>query len=243
MTVSEWMTQSYDATAAQYRADDERHIASPAHKQLCGALQRACARFSRPANVLDLGCGTGRHFHCLRNVDRLIGVDISPGMIRQAQNPVGATQCQIRKVELICADFYRLDFPSSSFDLIFSFGVFGNGCHLSPALFSDMHQWLTPGGVLLLDTIDATSLPTPHRFRKWLRWSLHQRLPPRLQSLWLRSTGWPPCFYCSSRELWDLAKSAGFENLSIEPTSSFLSSGPSRKFLLSATKPQLKKSG
>ena len=241
MTISDWMSNSYDATAAQYRADDERHIASSAHEQLCGALQRACARFSRPINVLDLGCGTGRHFHCLRNVDRLAGVDISPLMLKHAQNPVRAADCQIRKMELICADFYALAFPQNSFELIFSFGVFGNGCHLSPALFSNLHQWLTPGGVLLLDTIDATSLPALQRFRKWLRWSLHQRLSPALQSLWLSSTGWPPCFYCSFRDLWDLAKSAGFENLSIEPAPSYLPSGPSRKFLLSATKPQLKK--
>ncbi len=37
-------------------------------------------------DVLDAGCGTGRHFHCLQHVRLLVGVDISAEMLRAARS-------------------------------------------------------------------------------------------------------------------------------------------------------------
>ena len=48
-----------------------------------GALAEVCAGKSG-LRVLDLGCGTGRYFHCLNNISCLVGIDISPDMLEVA---------------------------------------------------------------------------------------------------------------------------------------------------------------
>lgn len=145
-----------------------------------------------------------------------------------------ASELDIERMDFRCADLFSLSFADQTFDLIISFGVFGNGCALSPPLLSSFHQWLTPGGVLLLDTIDATSLPLAKRWRKRLRWLLHKSMSVSLQNAWLRATGWPPCFYCTFSELSKMAHGAGFESFTIEEVPSHLPNGPTRKFQLSA---------
>ena len=240
-SISSWMAATYDSTAHQYRRDDEIHVAGEDHQRIYDLLLRTCAQFSRPISVLDLGCGTGRHFHCLRNVKRLVGVDVSPEMLREAENPVRATEIQIQKIELLCSDLSALSFPEHSFDLIICLGVFGNGCSLSPELLRQFYQWLNPAGVLLLDTFDPACLPPLKRIRKMLRWKLHTVLPRALQSAWIDFRGWPPCFYCTFIDLWHLAKSAGFDCFSLESIHCQMPQGPASKLQLSATKPNLSK--
>ena len=57
-----------------YRDDDEIEVATENHKHLCDILQEISCSFGHNISILDFGCGTGRYFHCLQNVERLIGI-------------------------------------------------------------------------------------------------------------------------------------------------------------------------
>ncbi|MFJ6719626.1 MULTISPECIES: class I SAM-dependent methyltransferase [unclassified Streptomyces] len=94
---------------------------------------------------LDLCCGTGAGLPLLRRLcrDRVTGVDVSAGMLRQAARdlPDG--------VDLVRADALAL--PGSfadSYDLAVSFGAFGHFLPAQrPTLFAGVRRALRPGGV------------------------------------------------------------------------------------------------
>ena len=235
-TISEWMTETYDKTARRYRLADEVHVTGADHLQMKERLISLCTAFNRPISVLDLGCGTGRHFHCFRNVKHLVGVDISPEMLKEAENPVCASEIQVQKLELQRGDIYNATFESSSFDIIICFGVFGNGCAPSETLIRKLYGWLAEGGTLLFDVFDPRSLKPFLRFRKYVRWRLQALLPNALNRAWLRVSGWPPCYYCTFGGIWDLTKRAGISYVSLETVHCTLTHGQGAKFLVSAQK-------
>ena len=74
-----------DAYADRYRAQDDVAGPSDAVARLCRWLHAICAGFQRPIDVLDLGCGTGRYFHALAGVRRLVGIDVSRPMLDRAR--------------------------------------------------------------------------------------------------------------------------------------------------------------
>jgi predicted TPR repeat methyltransferase len=81
-------------------------------------LQRS-ERMSRPLAVLDAGCGTGLGARWLRKpAGRLVGVDLSPGMIAKAR-ALGAYD------ELVVSDLVRhLESTRRRFDAVFASDVF-----------------------------------------------------------------------------------------------------------------------
>src|SRR5688572_4610688 len=89
-----------------YRKDDEIEVATPRHERLCKVLGELTASFGRPVTVLEAGCGTGRYFHCLRNVERLVGLDISPEMLAAARHPVRENLVTAQNIELICGNVF-----------------------------------------------------------------------------------------------------------------------------------------
>ena len=230
------MKVAYSKTASQYRSNDKAHITSSEHLKLRERLANLSASFQKQITVLDFGCGTGRHFHCFRNVKHLVGVDVSPAMLREAANPVLQSEIQVQKIELRCGDIYSTNFEDGTFDLIVCFGVFGNGCAPTEALLNKMFGWLAPGGRLLFDVFDPGSLPALRRYRKMLRWRLHESLPEALNQLWLKLSGWPPCYYCTFEELWHLIHRAGLSCPSLERVESTLTIGKGTKFLVTAQK-------
>src|SRR5215471_6948879 len=98
--------------AKQYRESDSR-LDDPAHTDLGSALTRICKTLEKP-KVLDLGCGCGRHFRFLQGAERIVGVDVSPEMLKQAEHSAGEDQISTTP-ELICGDVFKLDFPKNSF--------------------------------------------------------------------------------------------------------------------------------
>ena len=76
---------SYREQCTTYRKDDEIEVTTPHHQRLRKVLGELTASFGQPISVLEAGCGTGRYFHCLHNVDRLVGLDISPDMLAAAR--------------------------------------------------------------------------------------------------------------------------------------------------------------
>ena len=58
--------------AERYRAHDESLRPGRTITRLGEWLHDVCDRFTGPIDALDLGCGTGRYFHALSGVRRLV---------------------------------------------------------------------------------------------------------------------------------------------------------------------------
>jgi len=147
-------------------------------------------RFQGQEHVLDIACGTGELERQLlpRWPDlRIVGVDVSLGMLRQAVAKVRAEQ-----VAWVQADVARLPFPDASFDT----AVCANSFHYFPApaqALHEIHRVLRPGGqFVLVDWCD-------------------DYLSCKLCSLWLRLT--EPAFHetYTLRSCRSLLEGAGFE--------------------------------
>ncbi|GEM_PF-859307 len=160
---------SYHGVAEHYRASDEIHVTGDYHQRLRRVLIELSTAFARPISVLDAGCGTGRYFHCIRNATRLVGLDLSAEMLQQAQNPVKAEEVTAKRVDLVCGSIYEIAFPPGSFDLIYSLGMFGNGCTLTLDMLDRFYDWLGPDGMLFFDLFDRSKLPRSYRFKQQVR--------------------------------------------------------------------------
>jgi SAM-dependent methyltransferase len=137
------LQQSYDRVAAEYA---ERIYGELEHKPFDRALLDGFADMARPlGSVCDLGCGPGhvaRYLH-----DRglsVVGVDLSPGMIAQAQrlNPT---------ISFRQGSMLALEFDDNALGGIVAFYSI---IHLPPDLldgaFGEMWRALRPGGTLLI---------------------------------------------------------------------------------------------
>jgi ubiquinone/menaquinone biosynthesis C-methylase UbiE len=235
--IEEWMRDKYDATARGYRKDDELDVTGSDHQKVAARLGDICASFNHPLSVLDIGCGTGRYFHALRNVEKLIGMDVSAEMLACARQPVKQEEMSARQVDLLCGNFYKHEFPAGSFDFIYAIGVFGNGCPITGDVTRKFFRWLKPGGRLFFDVLDSANLPPVERFRKWLRSSIYLGLPAGAQRWWDKRTGWPPLFLISKKGLQRSMSRAGFSNVLIERCFTRLPLGDAWKHQCLALKP------
>ena len=169
-SVGENIQADYRAAVTQYRRDDEVEVTTARHRRLQSTLGNLCLSFGRPIRVLDLGCGTGRYFHCLLNVDQLFGLDLSEEMLREAPRPVRHEQVTARDIRLANGNAYLADVPPGSFDLIYSLGMFGHGCPVTPEILEKFHVWLAPGGKLFFDTVDVAGLSLKRQVKFQLQW-------------------------------------------------------------------------
>ncbi len=171
------LQETYRKAAAAYRRDDEIEVRTDHHCWIWKTLADLSSSFGREILALDAGCGTGRHFHCLKNVKKLVGLDLSPEMLRGARAPIQAELISAQDVELVCGDVYQVTFPPRSFDLIYSLGMFGYGCELTVEVLNKFHDWLSPDGILLIDVSDASGVLRSVRFRAVLRKFAYPMLP------------------------------------------------------------------
>jgi ubiquinone/menaquinone biosynthesis C-methylase UbiE len=140
--------------------------------------------------VLDIACGTGELERLLLSrwpELRIVGADVSLGMLRQA-----ALKHRGKQVVWVQADAAHLPFPDQSFD----YAICANSFHYFHSPIQSLHEVqrvLRPQGVFVLDD--------------WCDdyWSC------KLCSLWLRWT--EPAFYrtYSMRALRSLLEQSGFE--------------------------------
>tara|TARA_B100000131_G_C17917981_1_gene533198 strand:- start:110 stop:718 length:609 start_codon:yes stop_codon:yes gene_type:complete len=127
-------------------------------------LLDVCNSFNRKINVLDIGCGTGRFFSALENVDYLYGLDFSEPMINEAHNPhfSDLVKKNIKDIEFIISDYTKLDVYSKinkKIDFIFSIGLMNeyNEDEISPEFFNTVYNLLSDDGVIwfsIMDSID-----------------------------------------------------------------------------------------
>lgn len=129
---------SYDRVAEDYDRFIER-LAGPLAERLC-----ELARIQPGAHVLDVGCGTGvaaRRAAARAGMSgRVIGIDISPGMIDAARRANG-------HVELAVMDAEALEFEPRFFDSVISLCAVLHFPSLERAI-AEMHRVLKPGGTL-----------------------------------------------------------------------------------------------
>lgn len=100
-----------------------------------------------PKQILDIATGTGDFaIECLSlNPDKIIGIDISDGMLEVGRQKL-KNKAINHKIELHHGDSEKINFPDQSFDAItVAFGV-RNFEHLEVGL-TEMHRVLKPGGV------------------------------------------------------------------------------------------------
>ena len=211
----EELSASYNIVAEQYRRDDEIEVQSENHRRLCGNLARMSGSFGREIDVLDAGCGTGRHFHCLSKVRRLVGLDISMDMLHAAANPVHRADVMAGEIQLIRGSIYQHAFPAESFDLIYSLGVFGHGAKVTADLCANFRRWLRPGGLLYFNVIETSVDPTPVAVRRKLRKLVYPMLPRPVQQRLDEREARYPVFHMRHDELAAVVSEGGFKNFTL----------------------------
>lgn len=120
-------------------------------------------RLPAGARVLDLGCGTGRHaVELARRGWRMVGVDLSRGMLRQAQAAAGQAR--------VCVDWIQADATHFAAPACFdgaiclcegAFGLIGSGedpvAH-DAAIVRNLARSLRPGARLVLTASNGLRL-------------------------------------------------------------------------------------
>jgi SAM-dependent methyltransferase len=205
----------YCECAARYRLNDDIEVNTDHHCWLWQRLANLTASFGREIAVLDAGCGTGRYFHCLTNVRRLVGIDLSPEMLEEARHPVREERVSASEIELVCANMHAASFPPGSFDFIYSLGVFGYGCALTSELLDRWYDWLSDDGLVFFDVADVAQLRFAERMRYRLREAVYSSMPRsarrRMDDRGLRMHAF------SRKELEPVVRRTRFERVQISP--------------------------
>ncbi len=157
----------------QISAEDyEGHMSAPkvAQLQMLNKIFADVLNELHPQSIAVLGCTTGNGFEHLinKNIERIVGVDINPDYISICKNRF---ERSLPKLELICADLNKAEFPDLSFDLIHAALVFEYV--KVELLLSKISRWLRPNGILsvVLQLPSETSSPvseTPYQSIKLL---------------------------------------------------------------------------
>jgi S-adenosylmethionine-diacylgycerolhomoserine-N-methlytransferase len=150
--------------------------------------RRAVARLGlRPdSEVLEIGCGTGLNFrYMLDYLDpargRLVGLDFSPSMLRQAEKRVAG--CGWRNVELVEADAARVDLGRRFDGILFAYSL--TMIPDWPAALERAVEHLKTGGrVVVLDFGQFEGWgPLAPLMRGWLRLNHVETVGPYEQKL------------------------------------------------------------
>jgi ubiquinone/menaquinone biosynthesis C-methylase UbiE/uncharacterized protein YbaR (Trm112 family) len=163
---------TYDLVATRY--DAIKHF-KPQDESwfVAGPLMRGLVGIERPL-VLDVATGTGRLPLALlreRFRGQIIGLDLSPGMLRQARRKLRAYGNQVC---LVRQDASRLPFEDNTFDAVTCMESL-EFMPQPPVTLAEMVRVLAPGGVLLLTNrvgyeakmLPGRAIPRP-RFQRLL---------------------------------------------------------------------------
>jgi len=117
-------------------------------------LSNACPH---GALVADLGCGTGNHSGALRGRGlRVVGVDISPGMLEKARAKAGARGEQ---VALVRTDLQAtLPLATNAFDAALS--VYSTQFLDLELFLAEVRRVVRPGGTVLVEAPHAGAAPS-----------------------------------------------------------------------------------
>jgi ubiquinone/menaquinone biosynthesis C-methylase UbiE len=207
---------SYRAVCGQYRRDDEIEVQTENHRHFSGILDELTSSFAHKIRVLEAGCGTGRYFHCLKNVEELVGLDVCEEMLVAARSPVREEEISAERIELLCGNIYLASFPPHSFDFIYSIGMFGNGCPVTTEILQKFHHWLRPGGTLFFNAVDEATLAPAERLRKKAKRALMPVLPRSLKRKLNERQRQLPFFVLTRRGLEKIMRNTRFSKWEIQ---------------------------
>lgn len=132
--------ESFDRAAVTYDA------AAVVQRRVCDRLlENLKDSATRPARILDAGCGTGYGAHRLRSrypAAHITGVDFAPSMLEIAGQATDAC---------FAADIEKLPFDADNFDLWWS-SLTIQWCDVQ-TVFAEAARVLKPGGALALSTL------------------------------------------------------------------------------------------
>jgi demethylmenaquinone methyltransferase/2-methoxy-6-polyprenyl-1,4-benzoquinol methylase len=117
----------------------------------------------KPEKVLDIATGTGDLAiqFAAKGVEKVDGLDLSPGMLEVAREKVNRKGLS-KQVEMICGDSEKLPFESEVYDVVtVAFGV-RNFEDLEQGL-SEIYRVLKKGGILV---VLETSIPVKFPFKQ-----------------------------------------------------------------------------
>jgi ubiquinone/menaquinone biosynthesis C-methylase UbiE len=109
------------------------------------------AHYGKTACILDIGTGPGQLLFAMRRIildTRIIGIDISPAMIAQAQRNIGKYG-RDSQIEMRVASANALPFMNGTFDCVVSTGSLHHWKDPVLAL-SEVHRVLKAGGYALM---------------------------------------------------------------------------------------------
>ncbi len=182
-------------------------------------VTRLSESFGRPIVALDLGCGTGRYFHRLKNVQRLVGSDLSEDMLDQASDPIHAEQIDIGSIELVAGDVFSAPLPEGGFDFVYSISVLGEYTPIDSAVIDRLFRIARPGGIVFFTVTDAHSrVQEPETARPGFARRVFRKLFPALPKplrRWL-NLYFSPC-YTTPAQMERLMRASGFARFNIEP--------------------------
>jgi len=198
--------------SAQYRAADEVEVRSENHEHLCNSLRQISLSLGDRITALDLGCGTGRYFHCLTNVENLTGVDISLDMLRQARFPVKQDAIKIGGINLVCASILQINLRPQ-FDLIYSIGVLGEHVPWDSAMCNRLYNALKHGGKLFITLVDVFSKYPYMTHKRRIAETINLVLPGTCKRILRERLG---TFYVAEREITTIFKKSKFKRFEIK---------------------------
>jgi ubiquinone/menaquinone biosynthesis C-methylase UbiE len=107
------------------------------------------AQISQGQHILDIATGTGmvaiEAAQLVGFQGRVVGVDISTGMLEQAKRKIEALG--LNNIEFVLADAEKLNFPANSFDIVLCSSALIWMADV-PAALRLWHQLLKPGGLI-----------------------------------------------------------------------------------------------
>ena len=197
----------YDAKMSErYRVEDEDEFSTPILQRMC----RMLGEISGEAVAFALYF---HNFHCLQNVRKLVGVDLSPPMIAQAHNPAFSDQISADEIELICASMFDVELPAQGFDFVFAIGVFGDHVIFSPTLCDKIYAALRPNGRMFVTVVSKETL---HAFPRSLRRRTAELVNPLLLGALTPHLTRDTEYYCDPDELRALMADSPFVDVQIE---------------------------
>ena len=156
--------------------DEDQHLSD---SPLLDFDQQILRRWlTTPGDLLDLGCGTGRHLvELVRLGWRCTGVDLSIESLRVAQERTIAAGLEVKLVRGNLCDLSFL--PENSFDAaLLLFGTLGmvSGAACRQAVLRQVHDLLRPSGYLVLHVHNLWRHAASPAGRRWLLRDLSKRL-------------------------------------------------------------------
>ncbi len=128
---------------------------------------------TNPKQILDIATGTGDLALMMSklNPERIVGLDISPGMLEVGKEKIAKANLS-DKIEMIVGDSEKMPFDNNTFDAItVSFGV-RNFENLDKGL-SEIHRVLKPGGIfVVLETSNPTKFPFKQGYKFYTNYIL-----------------------------------------------------------------------